>query len=93
MLTTQHKSGEALALYRLALPIRERLAGADPANAGGQIGLVVALMRLVEAGDDPRARLVRVLKILSDLDAEGKLTADQKIRMKDVESQLAASAK
>jgi len=79
----------AIELYRRALAIRDKLADTDPGNVQWQLDLVVTLVKLAEAGDDPRARLQRALAIARKLQAEGKLTGRQASWVSDLEKWLA----
>lgn len=73
VLADQGKREKALDAYRKSLAIREKLVSAEPGNAGWQINLVVGLRKVADAGDEPRARLIRALDILRRLDAQGRL--------------------
>ncbi len=69
----------ALKAYKDGLDIAKQLAARDPANVVWQTDLVVSAWKLAEAGaKDKRQHLASGLAILKRLDAEGKLTADQK---------------
>ncbi len=69
----------ALKAYEDGLDIRKRLAARDPNNVEWQTDLVVSAWKLMGAGAENRRRhLAEGLAILKRLDAEGKLTADQK---------------
>jgi hypothetical protein len=64
----------ALTSYRASLAIRERLAQADPGNAGWQRDLVVSCVKISE--NDPsgaRASLLRALDVARALEASGRL--------------------
>jgi tetratricopeptide (TPR) repeat protein len=75
LLRRGHKQA-AVDSYREALAIRDRLLRDDPNNVQWQRGVVVALVKLAEAGDDPRARLTRAMDIARRLAAEGRLPGD-----------------
>ncbi len=69
----------ALKAFNDGLEIRKRLAARDPNNVVWQTDLVVSAWKLATAGAPDAARhLAEGLSILQRLDAEGKLTADQK---------------
>jgi hypothetical protein len=69
----------ALKAYKDGLDIRKQLAARDPNNVVWQTDLVVSAGKLAGAGaKDRRQHLASGLAILKRLDAEGKLTADQK---------------
>jgi hypothetical protein len=84
---------EAVDAYRKSLAIREKLAAADPANAQRQNDLVVTLVTLARAGDEPQARFTRALELLRQLDGEGKLAANQRNWMSLIQQALAALPK
>jgi tetratricopeptide (TPR) repeat protein len=81
---------EALASYRRGLAMREKLVAADPDNVQWLIDVVVSLYKLAYAGEDARARYARALEILRRLDADGKLTAEQKDWIDTIEKEVAA---
>jgi tetratricopeptide (TPR) repeat protein len=69
----------ALKAYADGLEIRMRLAETDPDNAEWQTDLVVSAWKLASAGaEDASEFLAGGLRILTRLDAEGTLTADQR---------------
>ncbi len=77
-LSHEGKHAEALEVYRKDTAIAEKLAATDPHNAEWQSDLAISLVKLAEVGDNPRARLTRARQILRQLDAEGKLAANQR---------------
>jgi hypothetical protein len=89
----QDRKDEGKALLHKALVIRDRLGAADPGNAQWQIDIVMLLLGLAQAGEDPPARLARALEIVRRLEAEGKLTPDQKSWPQAIEQAIAALPK
>ena len=64
----------ALTSYQAWLDIRERLAEADPGNAGWQRDLIVSLSQVAAISpDQTRPCLRRALEIARDLHASGRL--------------------
>ncbi len=80
---------DAVRTYRQSLAIREGLAAADAGNPQSQDDLVISLVKLAQAGDQPRAQYTRALAIGRRLDAEGVLTTSQRNRIKMIEGALA----
>jgi hypothetical protein len=52
--------------------------------------LAASLVRLAQAGDAPQPRLERALALLQKLDAAGKLDAEQKPMIANIQQVLAA---
>lgn len=71
------QSTEAIEHYRKSLAIRDKLATNDPHNAQWQSDLIVCLVKLAQAGDEPRARLILAREIARRLALQGKLGVDQ----------------
>ena len=87
------KKGEreaALRAFLDALKIREMLMERDPGNPQWQIIVVVSLVKLAEANDDPLGRLKRALATVQELERSGKLGDSQKNWRRDIERLLAA---
>lgn len=79
VLVAQGDLAAALASYRAPLGIRERLAAADPGNAGWQRDLAWSHWRLARHGEQPHLHWHEVVRILKRLEREGRLApADQK---------------
>jgi tetratricopeptide (TPR) repeat protein len=81
---------EAKAFLLKALAIREQNATSDPDNTLWQTELIVSLVQLAQAGDEPQARLEQALALARKLDAAGKLNALQKGWIGSIEQALAA---
>jgi tetratricopeptide (TPR) repeat protein len=81
---------DARASLRKALALREQNAAADPDNAAWQSELAMSLFWLAQAGDEPQPRLERALALLQKLDAAGKLNAEQKPLIANIQQVLAA---
>jgi tetratricopeptide (TPR) repeat protein len=64
--------------YNESLGIARRLAKQDPGNATAQTDLVVSLTRLADVSDDPESYYLEALDILHALDAQGRLSPEQK---------------
>jgi hypothetical protein len=64
---------EALKSFRAGLDIADRLAKADPGNAGRQRDLMTSHWSLAAAGEELRRRLEEVVRILKDMKARGIL--------------------
>jgi hypothetical protein len=77
VLVSQGDLSGALKFYRDSLAIRERLAKADPGNAGWQTDVVASNQRLASAGDDAVRRWTLIVATLRGLAAANKLTAEQ----------------
>ncbi len=87
-------SDGALKAYEDGLDIRKRLAERDKNNVQWQTDLAVSAWKLAAAGaEDGRAQIAGGLAILKRLDAEGKLTADQKGWIGAFDGALRAPAK
>ena len=67
----------ALKSYRDDLAIAERLAKADPSNAGWQFDVVTCNWRLALAGDEAVRRWTLIVVTLRGLTAANKLTVEQ----------------
>src|SRR5262249_52247862 len=91
-LAKANRREEALGAFRQCLAIREALVALDLGNADWQSDLVIILVKLADIGDEARARLMRALKILQQLAAEGKLRAAQREWIDIIERTLAASS-
>jgi tetratricopeptide (TPR) repeat protein len=78
----------AVTAYKNSLAIRNQLATTDPGNVGSQADLIVILIKLGDSGDDPRERYTRAIEIARRLDAEGKLAAEQKGWVAELERRL-----
>ena len=83
---------DARASLRKASALREQNAAADPDNAAWQSELAMSLVRLAQAGDAPQPRLERALALLQKLDAAGKLNAEQKPMIANIQQVLASPA-
>jgi tetratricopeptide (TPR) repeat protein len=83
---------DARASLRKAFALREQNAATDPDNAAWQSELAVSLFRLAQAGDEPQPRLQRALALLQKLDAAGKLNAEQKPMIANIQQVLASPA-
>jgi tetratricopeptide (TPR) repeat protein len=79
----------ALDFYRRAFTAREKLALGDPANPQWQIVLVISLVKLAEAGDDPTGHYQRALSMVTQLERDGKLAAGQRGWRPEIEDRLA----
>jgi len=62
---------EALAAYQKALAIGDKLAAADPGNAGWQTDLVVSYYKIASVSETKEPNLAKALEILRRLDAVG----------------------
>ncbi len=71
------RPGEALPIYRAALPIIEGYSSSAPEKTEYQIELVKCLTWLAALGDDPEAQYARALAILRVLAGRGALTPEQ----------------
>ena len=81
----------ALKAYEDGLGIVNALAGRDPNNAEWQTDLVVSAWKIANVGaPDACAHLRKGLAILKRLDAENRLTADQKGWIPNFESAIAS---
>jgi tetratricopeptide (TPR) repeat protein len=83
---------DARASLREAFALREQNAATDPDNAAWQSELAMSLFRLAQAGDEPQPRLERALALLQKLDAAGKLNAEQKPMIANIQQVLAPPA-
>ncbi|MCC6889060.1 MAG: tetratricopeptide repeat protein [Hyphomicrobiales bacterium] len=81
---------EALVAFRAGLAIIEHYAAADAGNPRWQIDLVLSLHKLALLGDAPRARFERALAILRKLEAAGRLAANQRGWIEELQQSLAA---
>ena len=96
MLVAQGNLPQALATYRAALAIRERLAQADPGNAGCQRDLIVSNVKLAEiagqAGESAAARrhYEAALAITLELEASGRLAPRDGWMVGELDARLAA---
>jgi hypothetical protein len=81
---------DARAALRKAFALREQNAATDPDNAAWQSELAFSLFRLALAGDEPQSRLQRALALLQKLDAAGKLNAEQKPMIANIQQVLAS---
>ena len=89
VLVAQGNLAEALTSFRDGLAIRDRLAKADPGNAGRQIDLVVSHWKLAEHGDDAAGRFGYIVAVLQKLKDENRLTAAQAAWLPEAEERLA----
>ena len=80
----------ALAAFEEGLAIARKLAEADPGNAEAQTDLVVSLTRIAGVSDDPQPLYAEALAILEALDADGRLSMEQREWIGWVNDQLAA---
>jgi len=64
---------QALKAYQATLDIAEKLAAADPGNAGWQRDLITSNVKLADTGDQPAKRLARALEIAQALRDTGRL--------------------
>jgi tetratricopeptide (TPR) repeat protein len=80
---------QALEFHRRALAIRQRLAAGDPGNPQWQTLLVISLVKLAEAGDNPTGNYKQALPIVQQLERDGKLAAGQRGWRAEIESRLA----
>jgi hypothetical protein len=78
VLVAAGKHEEALSAFRKSLAIREALAAADPGNAVWQFDVCMLLWRMANAGVEPVRNFERIVQILTELDQDDRLTADQK---------------
>jgi len=92
VLQAQGDLAGALAADRDGLAIAKALAQRDPSNTQWQHDLVVSLYKVASAGGNAKANLTEALAILKRLDAEGKLTADQKGWVATIEAALAKAS-
>jgi tetratricopeptide (TPR) repeat protein len=84
---------EAIKEFREGLAVIERYPAVDPDNPLWQIDLVLSLNKLALLGDDSRARFERALAILRQLDAAGRLAANQKGWIQALEEAIVALPK
>jgi hypothetical protein len=80
----------ATVAYREGLDIRRTLAAKDTSNSKWKTNVVLLLVRLAWAGDDPRARFTEALMILQPLKEQGRLEPSQRGWIAEIERQLAA---
>ena len=80
---------EALKSFRDGLAIADRLAKADPGNAGWQVDLVVSNWKLAANGDDAARRFTFVVATLRKLKDENRLTPAQEKWLPQAETELA----
>jgi tetratricopeptide (TPR) repeat protein len=73
----QGNLADALQSYRDSHAIADRLARADPGNAGWQTDIIASNAKLALAGDEPEKRWHFVVERLRALKAEDRLTAKQ----------------
>ena len=76
---------------RKGLAINERLLAAEPDDTDWQV--VFSLYQLAKAGEAPQDNFGRALKMLRQIEAEGKLMARFKGMSNDIERRLAALPK
>lgn len=84
---------EAQKSYRDAFAIAGRLADADPGNAQWQRDLAWSHWRLAKYGGDPKTHWGEVVRILKELDAEGRLAPVDQKWLPTAEENLAALKK
>ena len=89
MQVAQGNLQDALKSFRDHLAIADRLAKADPNNAGWQVDLVVSNWKLANLRDDAVGRFKFIVATLHKLDEENKLTAEQTKWLPVAEEQLA----
>jgi len=77
LLVAQHKSADALPLRRDVVALRERLANAAPQDPQKQLDLALANWSAATDGDQPEARLAKVVTTLNALQNDGQLIGDQ----------------
>jgi hypothetical protein len=80
---------EALKSFRDGLSIRDRLAQADPGNAGWQFDLVASHWRLAANGDDAPRRWALIVTTLRRLKEENRLAPVQEKWLPEAEARLA----
>jgi hypothetical protein len=92
----QGNLGPALDSYRASLAIRERLAQADPGNAGWQRDLIVSHWRMADLAErqseqiDARRHWQTALEIAKAMDASGRLAPTDSYFVEAIEARLAA---
>jgi hypothetical protein len=89
VLVAQGNLTEAEKSFRDGLAIAERLAQADPSNAGWQVDLIVSHWRLAANGDDAWRRFAFIVATLRKLKEENRLTPAQESLLPEAEAQLA----
>jgi tetratricopeptide (TPR) repeat protein len=95
VLVAQGNLAPALDSYRASLAIFERLAQADPGNAGWQRDLIVSNVKLAEIagqaneGAKARAHYQAALEIAAALQATGRLAPRDAWMVGDLEARLA----
>ncbi len=92
MQVAQGALAAALTSYQASLAIRERLAQADPGNAGWQVDVLWSNWRLANQGDDPARRWALIVAGLRTLAAAGKLSHAQAQWLPIAEANLAKLA-
>ena len=87
------KKSEARGKYLASLTILERLSAAEPGHADLQRDVVMANWRLIELGDDPAARLTKILQILNALKAANVEFRDRDDMLSTAQAELAKMKK
>jgi len=91
MLVAQGNLPEALTSYRDSLAIRDRLARADPGNAGWQRDLIVSCVKIAEAvPSEARVMLTRALQVATQLRDSGRLAPRDAWMLKELQRRLDA---
>ena len=91
VLVAQGDLAGALESYRASMAIAERLAKADPNNASWQRDLAWSHWRLAQYADQPRVHWREVVRILKDLEADGRLAPTDRQWLPIAEQNLAVS--
>jgi hypothetical protein len=89
VLVAQGNLPEALKSFRDGLAIRDRLAKADPGNAGWQFDLVISNWKLADNGDESARRFAFIVATLRKLEGENRLTPAQAKWLLEAEKRLA----
>ncbi len=89
VLVAQGNLPEALTSFRDGLAIADRLAKADPGNAGWQFDLVASNWRLADNGDDAARRFAFIVATLRQMKEDNRLTPAQAKWLPRAEEQLA----
>jgi hypothetical protein len=93
VLKAQRNLPEALNAYRDSLRIAERIAKADPGNAGWQVDVAFSYWRLAQNGDQSEENWGKVADILQRLNNEGRLAPTHTKWLDRAKEQLAALRK
>jgi hypothetical protein len=93
VLVAQGNLPAALESYQASLAIAERLARADPGNAGWQRDLIISNVKLAQVTDSPaivRKHYAAALAIAEDLAKRGRLAPADAWMIDDLQARLAA---